>query len=133
MLSDSRASGPGKLHRPSDVAVDADGDVYVTDWGQDKVEVYDAHGGHLTTFFGDSKELSPRGVEYLRLNVADNEKRRLVTNFEPEHRFTLAHGCRGRWRRTHLRRRQHPLSPPSLPEGDEAARALALASFKVQQ
>ena len=56
--------GPSKLHRPSDVAVDADGDVYVTDWGQDKVEVYDAHGGHLTTFFGDSEQLSPprRGI-----------------------------------------------------------------------
>ena len=44
MLSDEPGKGPGKLHRPSDVAVDADGDVYVTDWGQDKVEVYDAHG-----------------------------------------------------------------------------------------
>ena len=84
--------GPGKLHRPSDVAVDADGDVYVTDWGQDKVEVYDADGRHLTTFYGDSADLSPRGVEYLRLNVADNEKRRLVTNFEPEYRFTLPTG-----------------------------------------
>ena len=48
--------------------------------------------GHLTTFFGDSEQLSPRGVEYLRLNVADNEKRRLVTNFEPEYRFTLPTG-----------------------------------------
>ena len=84
--------GPGRLHRPSDVAIDADGDVYVTDWGQDKVEIYDVGGGHLTTFYGDSEELSPRGVEYLRLNVADDEKRQLVTNFEPEYRFTLPTG-----------------------------------------
>ena len=85
-------SGPGKLHRPSDVAVDADGDVYVTDWGQDKVEVYDSDGAHLTTFYGDSEELSPRGIKYLELNIADNEKRKLVTNFEPEYRFTLPTG-----------------------------------------
>ena len=84
--------GSGKLHRPSDVAVDADGDVYVTDWGQDKVEVYDADGAHLTTFYGDSEELSPRGVEYLRLKVEDFDKRQLVTNFEPEFRFTLPTG-----------------------------------------
>ena len=85
-------SGPGRLHRPSDVAVDADGDVYVCDWGQDKVEVYDSDGSHLTTLYGDSEELSPRGVKYLELNIADLEKRRMVTNFEPEYRFTLPTG-----------------------------------------
>ena len=84
--------GPAKLHRPSDVAVDSDGDVYVCDWGQDKVEVYDADGVHLATLYGDSEELSPRGVKYLELNIADLEKRRLVTNFEPEYRFTLPTG-----------------------------------------
>ena len=84
--------GPGKLHRPSDVAVDADGDIYVCDWGQDKVEVYDADGAHLTTLYGDSEELSPRGIKYLELNIADLEKRNKVTNFEPEYRFTLPTG-----------------------------------------
>ena len=79
--------GPGRLHRPSDVAIDADGDVYITDWGQDKVEIYDGGGGHLTKFYGDSEELSPRGVEYLDLNTVDYEKRQLVTNFEPERYF----------------------------------------------
>ena len=34
----------GQLRRPSDVAVDKDGDVYVTDWRNHKVEVYDAEG-----------------------------------------------------------------------------------------
>ncbi len=84
--------GPGRLHRPSDVAVDSAGDIYVCDWGQDKVEIYDVHGAHLATLFGDSKELSPRGKEYLELNIADLEKRRMVTNFEPEYRFTLPTG-----------------------------------------
>ena len=84
--------GRAKLHRPSDVAVDSDGDVYICDWGQDKVEVYDADGSHLTTLYGDSKVLSPRGVKYLELNIADLEKRRMVTNFEPEYRFTLPTG-----------------------------------------
>ena len=85
-------TGSGKLHRPSDVAVDADGDIYVSDWGQDKVEVYESDGQHLTTLYGDSSELSPRGKEYLELNIADNEKRKLVTDFEPEYRFTLPTG-----------------------------------------
>ena len=84
--------GPGKLHRPSDVSVDADGDVYICDWGQDKVEIYAPDGAHLSTLFGDSEELSPRGIKYLELNIADLEKRRLVTNFEPEYRFTLPTG-----------------------------------------
>lgn len=82
-------AGPGKLHLPSDVAVDRDGDVYVTDWGQNKVEVYDAEGGHLATFYGDAEKLSKSGEEYLELNIADNEKRQKVTNFEPEFRFNL--------------------------------------------
>ncbi len=80
-------SGPGRLHRPSDVAVDADGDVYVTDWGQNKVEVYDSSGESLTTLYGDHEKLSPRSVEYLKLNTVDYEKRQLVTNFEPERYF----------------------------------------------
>ena len=80
-------SGPGKLRRPSDVAVDADGDIYVTDWGQSKVEIYDADGGHLTTLYGDHDKLSPRSVQYLTLNTVDGEKRKLVTNFDPERYF----------------------------------------------
>ena len=54
--------------------------------------MYDADGAHLTTFYGDSEELSPRGIKYLELNIADLEKRRMVTNFEPEYRFTLPTG-----------------------------------------
>ncbi len=80
-------TGPGKLRRPSDVAVDADGDIYVTDWGQSKVEIYDADGEHLTTLYGDHDKLSPRSVQYLDLNTVDGEKRKLVTNFEPERYF----------------------------------------------
>ena len=79
--------GAGKLRRPSDVAVDADGDVYVTDWGQSKVEVYDADGGHLTSIYGDHNKLSPRSQKYLELNTVDSEKRALVTDFDPERYF----------------------------------------------
>ncbi len=82
-------SGAGELNLPSDVAVDEDGDVYVTDWGRDKVEVYDAGGGHLASLYGDAENLSKRSREYLELNIADNEKRQMVTNFEPEFRFTM--------------------------------------------
>lgn len=82
-------SGSGKLHLPSDVAVDGDGDVYVADWGQNKVEVYDANGDHLTTFYGDAQKLSKSGLDYLDLNISDNEERKLVTDFGPELLFNL--------------------------------------------
>ena len=51
------------------------------------MEIYDADGGHLTTLYGDHDKLSPRSVQYLTLNTVDGEKRKLVTNFDPERYF----------------------------------------------
>ena len=39
-------AGPGELDRPTDAAVDADGEVYVVDFGNDRVQVF-APGGAM--------------------------------------------------------------------------------------
>ncbi|GIT13792.1 MAG: hypothetical protein CM1200mP35_06120 [Chloroflexota bacterium] len=40
-------TGVGDLKGPSGVAVDSDGDVYVTDWGNHRVQIYDSMGRTL--------------------------------------------------------------------------------------
>ena len=37
----SYGTGKGQLNRPTDVAVDPDGDVYVCDWANHRVQVFD--------------------------------------------------------------------------------------------
>jgi DNA-binding beta-propeller fold protein YncE len=44
--------GPGQFRMPWGVAVDADGDVYVTDWRNDRVQMFDAAGRYITEFDG---------------------------------------------------------------------------------
>ena len=51
-------AGPGKLDGPSGVTVDKDGDVYVVDWGNDRIHVFAPDGSFLTTFVGDAQQLS---------------------------------------------------------------------------
>ena len=45
----SHGTGRGQLTRPSDVAVDPDGDVYVCDWANDRVQAYGPDGHFFTT------------------------------------------------------------------------------------
>ncbi|MCE2405526.1 MAG: hypothetical protein J4F43_10275, partial [Dehalococcoidia bacterium] len=49
--------GPGELNRPSGVAIDKDGDVYVVDWGNYRLNVYAEDGDFLTSFVGDADKL----------------------------------------------------------------------------
>src|SRR5262249_43113893 len=44
----------GSLDRPASVAVDSIGNVYVTDYGRDRVEVFASDGSHLQTLLGDA-------------------------------------------------------------------------------
>ena len=44
----------GQLHRPAGVAVDQDGDVYVADWGNERVQVFSPDGDFIANIRGQS-------------------------------------------------------------------------------
>ena len=44
------------LHHPSDVAVDGDGDVYVADWGNKRVRIFEPDGEVIGSIYGDATE-----------------------------------------------------------------------------
>ena len=47
-------SGEGEFNRPAGVAVDKDGDIYVADRGNDRVQQFDATGRYVDKFIGDA-------------------------------------------------------------------------------
>jgi hypothetical protein len=68
------------------VAVDSDGDVYVTDWGSNLLQVYAADGNFITSLVGDAQVPSPWAQTYLEANPEILKARRRA-NMEPEWRF----------------------------------------------
>ena len=48
----------GELNHPANVAVDKDGDIYVSDWANDRVQVYTPEGEFITTLWGDARQYS---------------------------------------------------------------------------
>ncbi len=85
----SHGSGDCEFDHPSDVAVDPDGDIYVCDWANHRVQAYDSDCNYLTTFLGDAQELSKWQIEYVRSNPDVYKARRRVYTLEPEWRFAL--------------------------------------------
>ena len=77
----------GFIHLPSDVAVDSDGDIYIADWWNDKVEVYDKDGEHLVTLLGNAETLSKWAVEFLEVNEEDQVARDAMPSLESEYTF----------------------------------------------
>ena len=41
------------MNRPTDVAVDPDGDIYVADWNNNRLQVFDPEGNYLTHTTGE--------------------------------------------------------------------------------
>jgi len=66
--------------------VDSDGDVYVTDWGSNLLQVYAADGSFITSLTGDAQTPSPWAQTYLEANPEILKARRRA-NMEPEWRF----------------------------------------------
>ena len=56
----SYGTGKRQLNRPSDVAVDPDGDVYVCDWANHRVQVFDPDGKIVTSLSAMPRN-SPNG------------------------------------------------------------------------
>ena len=80
------SNGVGSLKGPSGVAVDSDGDVYVTDWGNHRVQIYAADGQYITALVGDAQQPSPWTQTYIDANPEMLKARHRV-DMEPEWRF----------------------------------------------
>ena len=78
---------PGTLNHPTDVAVDPDGDIYVTDWGNHRVCVFDSEGRPICNLIGDAQVLSKWGQQTVDANPDMAKARRRVKSLEPQYRF----------------------------------------------
>ena len=72
----------GQFNRPSGVAIDSDGDIYVSDWGNERVQVLDPDGRFITELKGEAT-LSKWADDYFVSNPLEY-KNRLVADLEPD-------------------------------------------------
>ena len=79
----------GLLNHPTDVAVDPEGDVYVTDWANHRVCIFDSEGAHVATLIGEAQVLSKWGQMSIDANPDMKKARRRVKSLEPEWRFAF--------------------------------------------
>jgi DNA-binding beta-propeller fold protein YncE len=77
----------GLLNHPTDVAVDPDGDIYVTDWGNHRVCIFEADGTPLTNLYGDAQVFSKWAKQSVDANPDMMKAYRRVRNSEPLYRF----------------------------------------------
>jgi DNA-binding beta-propeller fold protein YncE len=76
-----------QFNHPTDVAVDSDGDIYVCDWGNHRVCVFDPEGCPVTTLIGDAQNLSKWGQQSIDANPDMAKARRRVKSLEPQWRL----------------------------------------------
>ena len=80
-------AGTGELNHPCRVAVDGDGDVYVSDWANDRVQVYTPDGEFITSLYGEARQLSKWAQEAVEENPETLMMFRRARN--PEEMWTL--------------------------------------------
>ena len=73
----------GQFNRPTGVCVDQDGDIYIADWLNNRVQVLTPEGRFITEFTGDG-HLSNMGVAKLKSNPDMIRQRNGIRNFTPE-------------------------------------------------
>ena len=73
----------GQFNRPTGVCVDQDGDIYIADWLNNRVQVLTPDGRFITEFTGDG-HLSNMGIAKLRSNPDMIRQRNSIRNFTPE-------------------------------------------------
>ena len=78
----SSGAGSGQLHRPSGVAVYADGSLCVSDWGNERVQVF-APGGESAAILRGQATLSKWAMDYFSSNPDEWEVRQ-IADLEPE-------------------------------------------------
>ena len=88
--------GPGEFDEPGAVAVDANGNIYVADTGNNRIQKFNSRGGFVTQW-GSSGDGWLRGPHDVALDpsgnvyVADGKNRR-IQKFAPDGTFLLAWG-----------------------------------------
>src|SRR5262249_45436138 len=73
----------GILNHPTDVAVDPDGDICVTDWGNHRLCIFDAEATPLTHLVGDAQVMSKWGQQSIDANPDMMKAYRRARNLEP--------------------------------------------------
>jgi sugar lactone lactonase YvrE len=79
-------NGTGELNKPSDVAVDQHGDIYIVDRGNNRVLIYNHRGMFLESLIGDAT-MTDKGVQKLLTNPDALRLRDNVVNFDREKRL----------------------------------------------
>ncbi|MEC9271775.1 MAG: NHL repeat-containing protein, partial [Chloroflexota bacterium] len=73
----------GEFNRPTGVCVDDDGDIYIADWLNNRVQVLTSEGRFVTEFNGDAA-LSSLGIDKIKSNPDMIRQRNGVRDFTPE-------------------------------------------------
>lgn len=84
---------PNDLNHPSSVAVDGDGDVYVADWMNERVVIFDAAAMPLTALRGDAHEISKWAELSLAANPDMRKRHRLAKYPETRQYFRMPSYC----------------------------------------
>ena len=74
--------GDGEFSRPAGITTDTDGNIYVADWGNERVQVLRPDGSFLAKMRGESG-ISKWGYEYYDAN-ANELREREQSDMEPE-------------------------------------------------
>ena len=77
---------PGEFNRPTGVCVDKDGDIYVADWLNNRVQVLTPEGRFITEFTGDGG-LSKSGVGHLKVAEDFSRQRNTLRDMSQERLF----------------------------------------------
>ncbi len=73
----------GQFNRPTGVCVDQDGDIYIADWLNNRVQVLTPEGRFITEFTGNG-HLSNMGIAKLKSNPDMIRQHNTIQNFTPE-------------------------------------------------
>ena len=84
---------PKDLNHPTGIAVDGDGDVYVVDWMNERVVIFDRVGEPVATLRGDASGLSKWAQLSIDANPDMAKARRRVKNPEIQNYFRMPVAC----------------------------------------
>ncbi len=82
----------GELNHPSHVAVDKDGDVYVSDWANDRVQIYTPEGEFFASLYGDAQEIGKWAQDHVGANPDVAKAIRRAKNIEQMWEFKMPEG-----------------------------------------